>query len=198
MRIVRPIVGLFVLALSVASLAAQTQRPPDDGLIVWSAGRKLTRADFKSKTPSRGPATSTSFVSIETSWECQEGQGISSVRAVFDPARSWWQENPPRFWQNIDDPALMAPQIDGVRILLAHEQTHFDITELWARKLKATFAGLPAACKSHEGIHRMEEAVQSLEQELREEQARYDKETAHGTNPRQQSAWELKIKKALQ
>ena len=198
MPIVRAILTSLAIALSVVSLVAQTQSAYDKGLIEWSASRKLTRRDFKGKIPSRGPETSNSWVAIEANWECREGLGVSTVRAVFDPARSWWKDTIPGPWPNLDEPSLLVSQDDGGRGLLAHEQLHFDLTEVWARKVRAQLAGLSATCKTHENIRRMERAVDDLEHELEVEQKRYDKETANGTDSGRQSAWEQKIRKALQ
>jgi hypothetical protein len=39
--------------------------------------------------------------------------------------------------------------------------------------------------------------VVQADRELQEEQQRYDRDTAHGTNVRTQAQWTLKIRKAL-
>lgn len=74
---------------------------------------------------------------------------------------------------------------------LAHEQRHFDITELIARKLAA-------AIKSQDFESRtFSEEIKQIYarhlEELKEMQAAYDRETNHGMNARQQADWDKKI-----
>lgn len=189
--------GLFLLVVCAAPGARAQKANAGLPLVEWSAGRTLAIADFKGKISPSGNESSRSWVAIEASWECQDGQGSSRARAVFDPNRSWWSEAAPRLWQNIDDAARLPPQEDGGRALLAHEQLHFDMTEVWARRVRAAFKTLPAACKTRDGSKGVEKIVADLEHDWQEEQQRYDKETDHGTGAGRQRAWAQKIAKAL-
>jgi hypothetical protein len=191
-------IGLLVWGVAVIpviALTAQTSRV--SSLIEWGSGRKLTRSDFKGRIPSRSTDASRSRVLIDATWECHEGIGASQARAVFDPDQSWWKDPSPNLWRAVDGAAAPQTQSDSERALLAHEQLHFDLTEVWARKVRAALADLPAACKTREGIARMEAAIATLERGWREEQARYDRETDHGADARRQAAWEASTRKTL-
>jgi Bacterial protein of unknown function (DUF922) len=187
--------GVALVCCVVSLPAAQILRA--DSLIEWTADRTLTRRDFKGRIPSRSSDASRSWVLIDASWECKDGVGSSQARAVFDPDRSWWKDSTPNLWRGIDDAAAPRTRSDGERALLAHEQLHFDLTEVWARKVRAALADLPTACKTREGINRMETTIAALEREWQAEQVRYDRETDHGADARRQAAWEAKTRQSL-
>ena len=192
-------VACFVI-LAWASIGgrvrAQSSGDPA-ALIEWSATRSLTIRDFKGKIPGRASEASRSWVAIEASWECESGQGSSRARAVFDPSRSWWREPVQSLWQGNDAPSLLAPKDDGGRGLLLHEQLHFDLTEIWARRIRELLLALPAACKTPGGSHAFERTIGEMERDWQDEQARYDKETANGMDAGRQKAWAAKAAKAL-
>ena len=135
---------LILCSMSVSGQGGAQTSNESTSVIEWSADRALTVKDFKGKI--RAKATdeaSLSWVAIEASWECENGQGSSRARAVFDPSRSSWREMNQNIWQGTDDPSLLGPKDDGGRSLLAHEQLHFDLTELWARKIRVRAQGDP-------------------------------------------------------
>ncbi len=187
-----------VLVCCAARFPIAAQTPRSSGIIEWSNARKLTRADFKGRIPARGSDASRSWVLIDASWECRDGIGTSDARAVFDPARSWWKDPSPNLWRDVDAAATLRTRSnDGEVLLLAHEQLHFDLTEIWARKVRAALADLPAACKSREGISQMRKTIEALQREWQAEQAKYDRETDHGADARRQAAWEANTRKTL-
>jgi hypothetical protein len=176
--------------------AAQTSGDPST-FFEWSADRPLAIKDFKGKIPARATESSRSWVAIEASWECADGKGSWQVRAVFDPNRSFWRPITQDLWKGSDDLSLMAPHDDDGRGLLSHEQLHFDLTELWARKIRGALKALPAACKTPAGARGFDNSIAQMERAWQEEQQRYDKETSHGTDPGRQKAWAKKAAAAL-
>jgi hypothetical protein len=82
--------------------------------------------------------------------------------------------------------------------ILRHEQAHFDLNEVYRRKLEVLLPRLRAQSASKQGaidgldaaLHR--QANEVLEQ-LQAVQARYDAESEHGNNPAGQSRWEARI-----
>jgi hypothetical protein len=88
--------------------------------------------------------------------------------------------------------------------LLGHEQGHFDISELFARRVTREYGRLLKA-GSLKGSGKTEEearkqmAALALEkfqphlEEWRLEQQRYDQETMHGSDPTKQQEWRRKI-----
>jgi hypothetical protein len=97
--------------LLIAPLRAQTNIP-------WSAERPLTWADFQG-TPPRGiDRDAYTYYGISASFERDgEGRITAEVSCVFMPAESW-----------------VRPPAKASAPLLAHEQLHFDLAELHARR----------------------------------------------------------------
>ena len=82
--------------------------------------------------------------------------------------------------------------------VLRHEQGHFDLNEVYRRKLEIVLLCLQSQSASKQGaideldaaLHRRADGI--LEQ-LQAAQARYDAESGHGNNPSGQARWEARI-----
>ena len=92
---------------------------------------------------------------------------------------------------------MLASRDEGGRALLEHEQLHFDMTEVWARRIRDAFKTLPAACRTSGGPRGFEKVITDIERQWQEEQQRYDRETGNGTDASRQRAWMQKVAKAL-
>jgi hypothetical protein len=157
-----------------AAVAATTS----PGTIPWSANRPLTWADFKSKpTPADRLAALTS-ATIDVQAACQDFKFASTVRAVFMPTESWVREA-----------SKATPN------LLRHEQVHFDITELYARKLRQKISLAKFDCEHLQP--RFKNMSNALFAEWQKEEARYDQETNHGLTTDRQRGWEIKVQNQL-
>jgi len=113
---------------------------------------------------------------------------VSSVTVTntMDPSRSW-----------------VVPG-KGTPELLQHEQTHFDLNEVYRRRIEAALQGI-AACHGvdqNDAVRRLDAQLHALAeaqlQELEEMQSRYDAETAHGVNDAEQMRWEDQVRQWLQ
>ena len=194
-------IAACLLALVCAAPATGLAQEP----IAWSAERKLTKGDFRGRVPATAPSASMSAISIDAAWECKSGSLVASARAAFDPSRSWWRNAQGGVWGGVAERASSSQaQLEARRNsvqrdmqLLEHEQLHFDLAEVAARKIVARFADFKNACADPGGTDPIQEMVVQADRELQQEQQRYDRETAHGTNPRAQEQWKLKIRKAL-
>jgi hypothetical protein len=109
----------------------------EDHAFPWSATRPLTWADFQGRPPVGGPeGAKTSYV-LYSLWKCK-GQAFEYRAAVaFRPRESWVKE-------------LVLRDSVQRRTVLEHEQTHFDIGEVYARRLRQAFRAVadPAATGS--------------------------------------------------
>lgn len=78
-------------------------------------------------------------------------------------------------------------------VVLSHEQLHFDITELYARKLRTRLASMKNPCdKSSVGS-----VYQANENAFVEFVKQYDIETSHGVNKQKQIEWESRIQNLI-
>jgi len=81
--------------------------------------------------------------------------------------------------------------------VLTHEHGHFDITELYARMLRKEIK--EASFKSVEEFYKSIQAMYNKESKAcKEEQERYDKETNHSMNIKNQEKWNKEIAEQLE
>jgi hypothetical protein len=163
--------ALIGLLLCAANADLVAQEDPEDR-IAWSASRKLTWTDYKgSPDPSISAAASTTtYLSIE--YEIENGKLRYYISSTFSPKRSWVRH-----------------QTDHV---LGHEQGHFDIAELYARRLHQRMLNYTFDRSNFR--EKLEEIYQTIQKEKDDLQNQYDRETDHSRNEAQQKAWEEKIK----
>jgi hypothetical protein len=204
----------FVLTAAVLSAPpvclAQTSvpTPPQGPTVEWSPARKLTRADFLGEAPKTAKFQSRSWIRIEASWRCISGALNTTIKAVFDPSRSWWlgsQWNP---WEDVDSRRKWLQRsradVENKRHiglseddLLRHEQLHFDLAEITAEKIRQRLSDLDAPCAAPDRDAIVENVVIALTESFGNEQVIYDEETAHGTKAQNQLTWEARVSKIL-
>src|SRR5688572_23289770 len=106
----------------------------------WSGARPLVWTDFKGKPASSGNEGARTAHAIHFAWICRPGGRFEfKVTAGFLPNRSWVKF------------VVLRSAGESARVL-RHEQTHFDISELYARHIRRRFAELinPCARKNSE------------------------------------------------
>lgn len=140
--------------------------------LAWHEDRKLTWEDFKGvPNPGSGFVASTnSGMSFSFSYSEKDGVGTVKYEVVanFYPELSWF----------------IAEKVNSY--ILEHEQTHFDITELHARKLRSQLASIP-----HTRDFKMtaEKIYNTVESERRAMQEAYDEETNHSSIKEAEYRW---------
>ena len=147
-----------------------------DNEIAWSTARPLVWSDFKGEPDGNSVNAALTSSAISFGYNYNSHDGFTwHIQCLFDKNRSW------------------------VRVkndfILAHEQGHFDITEIYARKLqkqlKAYSFNKDRAQKEVSAIYK------GIMQEQVDTQNRYDEETDHSRVKDKQLAWLEKIKKEL-
>jgi hypothetical protein len=142
---------------------------------VWNAGAKLTWADFKGKVDSGSTFVAVTVSGIQYKLRF-DSRGLSdSVFAVFYKAESWVKVPTDRE--------------------LVHEQGHFDITEVFARRLRKRLEEFVP--KRGSLGHQLELLYDEVESSREAEQQLYDLQTGHGSNAVRQAEWEVRIEKEL-
>src|SRR5687767_2989297 len=114
---------LLLLLLIIA------QQPAQDDLIVWSESRRLTWDDFKARPPSGQLVGAKSALGFGFVFGCRDNQLHTRVVARFHPQQSY-------VGYRIISSGLAS------RAGLQHEQIHFDLAELYARKIRKFFREL--------------------------------------------------------
>lgn len=154
----------------------------EDHAFPWSAARSLTWSDFQGRPPTEGPEGAKTSYTLYSVWKCR-GQAFEfRVIAAFRPRESWVK-------------AVVLDDNVQRRTVLGHEQTHFDLAELHARRMRRAFGDLAGPCRKTDG--ELGALADRVGQEEKEEQRRYDAETNHGLLAARQAAWSLQTRRRL-
>jgi hypothetical protein len=193
-RITLPLrVGGLTLFSALVISTAPAQVHPDlatslksqvtvEGGIPWSANRPPAWPDFRGR-PRTGTSTAAQTSSSVTYLlQCHDRQLDFAVLAVFAPEESWVR------------PDILNSPTGRVRIL-QHERTHFNITELFARRLRQAFLRARNICPHGlTGARRLFDRLSEASSAL---QDRYDRETAHGMGAGAQARWDREVAAGL-
>ena len=147
-----------------------------NNLINWTPDRKLTWDDFKaSPNPNAtNAALTSSSINIEFGYN---NKGLTyNIKCRFDKNLSWGRIK--------ND------------YILAHEQGHFDIAEIHARKL---FKAMKAYVFNSKTVSKDVNAIyEGIIKEHHEFQSQYDNETDYSRNFSKQEYWHNKIEEELE
>jgi hypothetical protein len=142
-------------------------------ILVWDQDRLLTWDDFRGKPQRRFAAASTHYDMYKTTEE-KGNKAEVKVEAVFLCNKSWKKLN----W--------CSPSV------LAHEQKHFDIDELYARKLRKLIK--EEKYSSYEKLKTISDSLYNvIDKEMDVYQDKYDDETDGSMNGDKQREWQKKI-----
>ena len=172
--------GIFSCFLFfVVSVAVNAQLPENS--MSW-VEEGLEWKDFRGAQEPRNPFHANTTSGISYSWSLKtSGQGmefIYSVDSYFLPDGSWVK------------PGKTSEH------LLAHEQLHFDITELHARKLRSQLQEFnPEKVKDVKKVLR--EIYQKIEAQRAQMQKKFDAETRHSQNAEAQFKWQELVRLEL-
>jgi len=180
-----------VVAALLVAVPATAQLPPH--LVAY---RQLTWADFQGSTAPLGPEVAKIMSGVHVDpfeVEVEHLEGNSWIARAKDPKVY----------------SFMDPSLSGVRpagnsaYTLAHEQLHFDISELYARKILTALREVEVEGDDPVRVRfDLEERLFRVRAELLSElggmQDRYDRDCGHGKKKRNQKNWQKKIAKKLQ
>ena len=142
----------------------------------WSMARKLTWTDFKGKPDKLNPATALTYSDIKIGVSFIDGNITVTVDNLFDTKLSWTKNK-------------------TSTALLAHEQAHFDITEIYTRKIRIKLNAIASEETIRNGTLNKESTI--LLNEWKSFQKKYDDETNHGIILNKQKEWEEKVRMLL-
>lgn len=138
----------------------------------WQANRKLIWADFKGKQDKLNPAVALTYSDIKIGASFINGNVSVTVNNLFDAKLSWTKNK-------------------TSTALLAHEQVHFDITEIYTRKIRIKLNAIASEETIKNGTLNKESTI--LLNEWKSFQKKYDDETNHGIIMVKQKEWEEKV-----
>jgi FtsZ-binding cell division protein ZapB len=158
---------LLVLFYTAQSTKAQ---------IKWSADRPLVWDDFKGPIDQSSEHTASTYGQYKYSYMCHRTGDKYAVKVKLD---SWFDES--ISWKKPDKLS---------DALLKHEQIHFDIHELYARKMEKAFNDYKYTSDYQ---NELKDIFQKYLEEERSMQAQYDSETNHSKIKDKQLEWEERV-----
>ncbi len=162
---------LLLLSFVTLHLTAQEEK------LEWGADRQLTWRDFKGEPEKSKEFVATTNSGVSLAFSSQTKNKITTyttaVTTFFYPHSSWYR------------PGNVSAYI------LKHEQTHFDISEIFARKLRKTLKELDQNDPEFKNL--VQKAFNDNEYERVLFQSTFDVETDHSNYPDQEREWEQKV-----
>ena len=150
--------------------------------VAWSENFKLNWQDFKAKPDNSTDAVAITASGITFGYSVQRSstRGIigfkSEVLAHFYPEHSWYKK------EKVNNHVL------------AHEQLHFNITELHARYFREKLSKLKAHSKITEELNTLHNNINAS---LAAMQNKYDKESNYSMDNEGQEKWAIFVAKEL-
>lgn len=148
----------------------------DEEHLPWRFNRKLTWEDFKCAPVRNTEAVALTSTSLGITYKVKNRQFIYDINCAFAKQHSWGLMKTP--------------------YILAHEQGHFDITEIYARKLHQQMQDYRFNEKS------FKQDISAIYQQIVKEkeacQERYDHETDHSRKKVRQEEWQVRIEALLE
>ncbi len=153
----------------------------DEPVISWSESYTLSWSDFKAKPNNsiEAVALTASGITFGMSISKTDNEVVSfkaNIQAHFYPEKSWYKSD--RADANI----------------LAHEQLHFNITELFVRKFRQRIEHLKV---SNSVRDKLKTIHKTINKELSQMQDEYDTETNHSRNIEMQAKWKNLVSEEL-
>ena len=166
--------AFLVIFLAVANLSFAQSK--NEELLDWSASRKLTWNDYKASPDpnSDAAASTTSYLAIE--YNISSSSFGYKIQSRFSKTRSWG--------------------LHKTAYILSHEQGHFDIAEIFARKLNKEMSEYKFNKRTYQ--QDLNKIYNKILDEKEKMQNDYDKETNHSIKKEEQAEWLKKIAKMLE
>lgn len=142
--------------------------------VLWSPDRRLSWEDFKANPDAENPHHALTAANLAVNAQCQQNGFSYQVSCVFLPTQSWTK--------NTESEKL-----------LKHEQLHFDLTEVHARRLRRKLAMLN--CTDVE--NKLSGTVTNAFAQWKAEQDAFDTACKHGLNAEEESIWAANIAQRL-
>jgi hypothetical protein len=163
---------LILAALLIFPSLGQAQ---EEQFIEWSPAKRLTWEDYLARPSTSSDAAAITSTALGLEYHVRNNILTYKITCRFSKTRSWGKYR--------------------TEYILQHEQGHFDITEIFARKLDDAireYSFNPKKFKTD-----LDQIYKDIMDEKEEVQNQYDLETDFSRNPEKQAEWLKKIQKQL-
>jgi hypothetical protein len=176
------LISFDVSAFENSSKSSKDSRAAETREISWKKDRKLTWDDFKGPIPYDADditaAATFCGIGFETNTITSANNNLKiTVYNSFYTGNSW-----------------VRPEERNDNIL-AHEQGHFDLCELYTRKLRERMANIQVSVKTLKPV--LSNIYEQVQLEYKQRQEEYESDTEHGVNLPEQKKWQQLLDKEL-
>ncbi|MCE7991067.1 MAG: hypothetical protein HEP71_03770 [Roseivirga sp.] len=164
------LIGVF---LCVKPLWGQANASEEPEVVEWKEGRLLTWEDYRLRV-------------------FKSNKGQLAITSVRHSVRGYLNDDIPDFEVKVlfvKDDSWTTDKTDSE--LLAHERLHFDIGELFRRRIVKRINGLRKQGEKQKAIYRY--VIRKELSEFRIFSKSYDKATRHGSLPEEQQKWQKDV-----
>jgi len=152
-----------------------TVKVESEDLLAWEIDKRLAWDDFLCEPKTGSDAVASTSTSLGIAYQLSNGQLRYHITCYFNKEKSW---------------GLMKTDY-----ILAHEQGHFDITEIFARRLNEALQNYKFNKRNYKKD--IGQIYQSIVSQKEEFQRAYDAESDHSRNKKAQYDWLERIEKLL-
>lgn len=167
--------GFISLLFASAPLLLSSQTRHEE-LLDWDANRKLTWADYKAKPDLNSDAAASTTSILVISYNISSTGFTYKIECRFSQTRSWG--------------------LHKTEYILSHEQGHFDIAEIFARKLHKQMSEYRFNKRTYQKD--LDKIYEDVVREKEKMQNDYDRETNHSINKEKQAEWLQNIRQLLE
>lgn len=170
MNLFKKAIPAFMLLLPLFSMAQS-----EEELIKWSDSRKLQWKDYLSEPDNNSDAAASTSTRIGFEYHIRDNNLTYTLSCNFSKTKSWGRHKN--------------------AYILSHEQGHFDIAEIFTRKLAKALSEYKFKTSSYKND--LKKIYTDTMQDKEKFQQRYDNETDYSRNDEKQKEWLKKIKEDL-
>lgn len=173
--VMKYLLNYFLLCLLLVPSLLFSQSNNEE-VLEWNTARRLTWADYKASPNPQSDAAASTTTYLGIDYNITSTSFSFKIYSRFSKTRSWG--------------------LHKTSYILSHEQGHFDIAEIFARKLNKKMSEYKFNKKTYEKD--LKKIYEDVTKEKVETQNQYDKETDHSINKEEQTKWLNKITALLQ
>ncbi|MFH2095762.1 MAG: hypothetical protein ABIJ16_08660 [Bacteroidota bacterium] len=169
---------IYRFSLSLIMLLGNVNAgPPASKIKYWDTDNTISWDDFKKVRSLPGNEAATIHVAISFSYEYSGKSADILIRTYMDPGKS------------------VSIRKDETDLLLIHEKKHFDLQEVFSRKMRKQMTEYPYIISTLQKD--LNKIFDDNIHECAKEQRLYDKETKHSVDTVMQKKWNEKIDSLL-
>ena len=168
---------VFLIVFAMPAFGQLEETIEADAMIEWSESRPLEWKDYTYRRIRLKGSMALTMVKHSVKGYLRNGLPEFEIKVLFRKPNSWTSDT-----TNLE--------------LLGHEQLHFDIAELYRRKIEAEIIKLQQKKEKKAGVYKAE--IKRILDEFNVYSRRYDRESNHGKNKLEQAKWKEQVASSLE